>query len=212
MTTYGYGINKGKREVYTKEEADVRYVLRDNLAIINGTLKPDSGRPEYWIATLTYPSGFTQNNSVVTSVMVKGLATEATAWSCGSVFNTANTLAGEAPIAVRLKESEISLSIRHIVLSKDDYPSIATANGNMSFKLVLMKHEVLDSEYTLGDVNGDGVIDSQDLNLLSGYIQGTNTLTEQQIKAADINKDGILDTADVNKLNQYILGNIDSLE
>ena len=50
--------------------------------------------------------------------------------------------------------------------------------------------------YVIGDVNGDGVIDEKDVNLLSKYLFVTvpvNFITQ----AADINGDGKIDEDDV---------------
>ena len=56
-----------------------------------------------------------------------------------------------------------------------------------------------------GDINGDGVVSADDLELLQGYVLGSNKLTEAQAKTADINGDGKTDVYDVVKLRKLIL-------
>ncbi len=67
-------------------------------------------------------------------------------------------------------------------------------------------------EYTLDDVNEDGSITQADLTLVQNYIQGTQALTDKQLKAADVNKDGSINTGDTFKLTQYLNGAISSFE
>lgn len=52
------------------------------------------------------------------------------------------------------------------------------------------------SELKLGDVNGDGVVDSDDAVLVLRYSVGLENLNSNQIMAADINCNGIVDAND----------------
>lgn len=61
---------------------------------------------------------------------------------------------------------------------------------------------------TIGDLNGDGVIDENDYNLLKYYIDGNQELTNEQIKVADTNGDGVIDEKDKEILNDFINGEI----
>ncbi len=56
-----------------------------------------------------------------------------------------------------------------------------------------------------GDINADGTVSSDDLELLQGYVLGKNKLTEAQSKTADVNGDGKTDVYDVVKLRKLIL-------
>ena len=61
-------------------------------------------------------------------------------------------------------------------------------------------------DYTIGDVNGDGLVNIGDVTdlisiLLSGNTEGIN------FEIADINGNGVLDIDDVTKLISYVLGN-----
>lgn len=55
---------------------------------------------------------------------------------------------------------------------------------------------VTENDYILGDVNGDGIVNSYDANLVTEYIMGEISFTEKQFKAADMNKDGEITPSD----------------
>ena len=63
----------------------------------------------------------------------------------------------------------------------------------------------------LGDVNGDGYIDSADAMLCLRYSVGLEELTEEQKKAADVNHDSFVDAGDAIKILRYDAKLIDSL-
>lgn len=56
----------------------------------------------------------------------------------------------------------------------------------------------------LGDVNDDGSITLEDINLITSHINNTMLLTSQNFAAADVNKDGKLTNEDSNKIKFYI--------
>lgn len=56
----------------------------------------------------------------------------------------------------------------------------------------------------LGDINGDGVVDQSDLDIILNSVKNGANLTEEQFKCADINKDGIVDMEDVYLLRDEI--------
>lgn len=49
---------------------------------------------------------------------------------------------------------------------------------------------ITENDYVLGDVNGDGIVSSDDASLIQQYIMGEISFTGRQFKAADMNKDG----------------------
>lgn len=66
-------------------------------------------------------------------------------------------------------------------------------------------------QYTLGDVNEDGDINTQDaLNILQYYV-GLVELTEPQMMAANVNKDSEVNTQDALKILRYYVG-LDTIE
>lgn len=70
-------------------------------------------------------------------------------------------------------------------------------------KTALPASSTVTVNYVTGDVNGDGVIDIKDVNLLSQYLSGkvpVNFISQ----AADINGDSIIDNTDLDILTSYV--------
>ena len=51
--------------------------------------------------------------------------------------------------------------------------------------------------FTVGDINNDGVIDSNDRDMIAEYVVGLRTFTDDEFYCADINGDGIISNADI---------------
>lgn len=56
--------------------------------------------------------------------------------------------------------------------------------------------------FQAGDLDGDGRLTVQDLNLLGAYLRGERGLTDDQIRAADVDQDGRITEADWQVLQQ----------
>ena len=63
----------------------------------------------------------------------------------------------------------------------------------------------LETEFTIGDVNGDKKINLDDTKIISDYLNGSISLSKIQLKVADVNKDSIVDTDDLNYINKYLM-------
>ena len=63
-------------------------------------------------------------------------------------------------------------------------------------------------EYALGDVNGDGEIDTADAALVYAYYNSKVELNAEQLARADVNGDGTVDTADAALIYAYYNGKI----
>ena len=60
-------------------------------------------------------------------------------------------------------------------------------------------------EYTLyGDLNNDGILDNNDVDKLSRYLNGSTGLDNQARKNADVNGDGVINNTDLTLLQNYI--------
>lgn len=62
--------------------------------------------------------------------------------------------------------------------------------------------------YIMGDVNGDGTVDSSDTNMVFRYVMEDATLeplSEIQMLAADVNGDHVVDSSDTNMLFRYVM-------
>ncbi len=61
------------------------------------------------------------------------------------------------------------------------------------------------TDYTLyGDLNNDGILDNNDIDKLSRYLNGNTGLDNQARKNADVNGDGVINNTDLTLLQNYI--------
>ena len=58
--------------------------------------------------------------------------------------------------------------------------------------------------YLLGDVTGDGKVNTRDLNRLYAHVNGTNPLTGDAFACGDVTGDGKINTRDLNRLYAHI--------
>ena len=54
-----------------------------------------------------------------------------------------------------------------------------------------------------GDINGDGKVNTSDVNRANLHAKGKNILTGYEFACADVNGDGKVNTSDVNRLNLH---------
>ena len=64
----------------------------------------------------------------------------------------------------------------------------------------------------IGDVNGDGAVNSVDLLRTQKHILGLEKLTGPYLTAADSNRDGKVDSVDLLRTQKYILKLLESLQ
>lgn len=153
---FGFCENKGKHEVYTKEQTDnllagkansvhthddryytetemkttlENYKLKGDFAVITGSL--DKGND----TSISYPSGFTKDNCVVIAVQFQH-PNKTEKWRTGSAFDSSNMF-GSIPCKVVLQDT-IVVTVRNLGF----YTTGVTETEitvNMNYKLVLMK-------------------------------------------------------------------------
>lgn len=133
-------------------------------------------------------------------------------WATGTTFDSSSYVSGSLPIRAYIQNNGIVIQAKNIQLV-DKQDVIIHDGPDFKYKIVLMKlPDISDTEYTLGDVNGDGQITQADLTLVQNYMTDTQPLTDKQLKAADVNKDGKINSGDTYKFAQYLNGTISSLE
>lgn len=69
---------------------------------------------------------------------------------------------------------------------------------------------IIDSKYILGDVNGDGYVDTFDAIVILQSAASLRTLTDDEKQAANVSGDDYVDTFDAIKILQLVAGLIDS--
>lgn len=76
--------------------------------------------------------------------------------------------------------------------------------------LALLASVTFANSGTLGDINGDGEVNVQDVTLTMRHVLELETLDSEQQKRADVNGDGEINVLDVTLIMQYALGLIDT--
>ena len=91
-----------------------------------------------------------------------------------------------------------------IIFVNYDFNQAANAGKSFKANLLIQKSEL---RYDFGDINADGIVDANDLEIVNNYINGNNGLNKYEFLAADVNEDNIIDELD----NDIILANINGL-
>lgn len=81
-----------------------------------------------------------------------------------------------------------------------------TAIGLVFTNISYVSSYAVDSSYTLGDVNTDGIIDARDLLRTRRVLLGRDRLTSNFRTLGDINEDGTLNVLDLLEMKQVVLG------
>lgn len=84
----------------------------------------------------------------------------------------------------------------------------ATSGALRTYSLTVVR-EGEEQDFVLGDVNGDGLIDTVDALMILQYAAGNGTLDKTSLLAADVNKDGVADVVDALQILQYTAGTTD---
>ena len=88
--------------------------------------------------------------------------------------------------------------------------TVSTIDGSISATCTVTvtngEQDVSQTPYPVGDLNGDGLINVQDVTLLMQHILMITPLDDAILPLADINDDGSINVVDVTLLMQYTLG------
>lgn len=108
-----------------------------------------------------------------------------------------------------LYPGDFSDKMKQLVLKyQTDHTAVIQGDLNLDEKIdkndLELERRVL--ETLNADINGDGVIDQKDFDLLKHYIDGTGTLTTEQLEKADVNFDGVIDNKDLQIIQEFIDG------
>ena len=198
-------INQIKQELANVEDGS-SYVLKNNIAILKGiqnVTAEENERLDYTFS-VSYPSGFSKDNCIVLA-----FGSRYSNNNKGFSFGTRDSYGSSGAFVETAFGKSVTLLSDKIVAHF--YFLYAGASHNKSeysieYEIVLMKIPSYEEgvDYTLGDVNGDGKIDNDDMEAVRKYILTAEALTTKQFAAADINKDGEVDAVDMTLLQRMI--------
>ena len=90
----------------------------------------------------------------------------------------------------------------------DDEKKRADVNGDGVIDAgdtVKILNMIIDKNAVFGDVNGDGKLTHEDVDLIKNYDYGIGSLTDDEKKRADVNEDGNVDAGDSVMISQLLL-------
>lgn len=215
-TEYETLLNQLKSELESVEDGSA-FLLKNNIVMLRGFIDVTGqigGNSLSGDKIIQFPEGFNSENSVVLAISFNIKDHANFVGGYGTLADYANVMAltsGGIGKQVIIRKQSNDMLLKAWFQTEGNLAESMT-NYSYEYKIILMKYQIASTEYTLGDVNGDGEITQDDLTMISNYLAKTTALTEKQFMAADVTKDGKVDSADINKLNQYLLGNIPSLD
>jgi hypothetical protein len=121
------------------------------------------------------------------------------AWSLSGNSSAGTAISAGGLLTVGADETAETLAIRAAEAGAGGRSATATA------------HVAPATGFLLGDVNGDELVNMQDVLLAYQYFRGKAALDGAQLLAADVNGDSAVTMQDVLTLYQYFRGNIASL-
>lgn len=152
---------------------------------------------------MTYAEGeaFDPTGMVVTATYDNGKTRDVTAYVTYDVKN------------VTADKTTVTISFPYVMYHNEENGTSMTTGINSTTPITTLQlaigEDVPSGDTALGDVNGDGEIDTQDAGLIISYYYGNVEFTEKQMTDADVNKDGEVDTQDAGLIISYYYGNID---
>ena len=124
----------------------------------------------------------------------------------GKTFTAKITTTGRAVYSEAVKLDNSGANIP--VLADGMIPVVYDSLDEVWRKADLEGDSVTATCSALGDVDGDGRINVADASILSYYVKGLSTLSEDRFVCADVDGDGELTANDSNTIKDYILSKI----
>jgi hypothetical protein len=91
-------------------------------------------------------------------------------------------------------------------VNKSSLVDLSNVSGYTSSSLSGKTTVVVDKTGIFGDVNGDGIIDIQDVTEIQKYLANLTTLSSSQLANADIDGDGEISIKDATEIQKYLAG------
>ena len=173
-----------------------KYISGSDIRVLEGSVNIDADEQGHnnFAINIDYPEGFNKDNCVPISCGVQMIKIRGYNY-VGNFVDSWSLMNGASTRYLNLEDDKIVLDIIN---------PTTDATYEYKYKIVLLKYEQKEIKYTLGDVNGDGNIDKNDLQMIQDYMMGKIPLTVQQYKAADLDGDGQVTSADYVRLKNQL--------
>lgn len=174
----------------------LKYISGSNIIVLEGNINIDANEQgnNNFAINIDYPEGFNKDNCVPISCGVQMIKIRGYNY-VGNFVDSWSLMNGASTRYLNLEDDKIVLDIIN---------PTTDATYEYKYKIVLLKYEQKEIKYTLGDVNNDGNINKDDLQMIQDYMMGKVSLTVQQYKAADLDGDGQVTSADYVRLKNQL--------
>ena len=106
--------------------------------------------------------------------------------------------------------SELTLEgIQYYIVATDGFNSVSKGTAAEPYFVVVKDASVISR---MGDVDGNGVVDTKDALMIMQCINGDLIMTDDEFKRANLNGDEELSSVEALRILQYINGNVSTLD
>ena len=106
--------------------------------------------------------------------------------------------------------SDLSLDgLEYYIVATDGMNAVSKGTAEVPYRVIIKDASVISR---IGDVDGNGIVDTKDALMLIQCINGDLIMTDDEFRRADLNGDGILTSVEALRILQYINGKVNTLE
>ena len=210
-------------EIDLKDDTSFEFAHHDSdiTALVNGTPVEDYVVVD---SDSTWESNFNTSGGVRLSYGVyftakgepTGVTVSGTATSFGSdtddvTIQLIKSGASEASYETVVKGNSASYSIKGVAPGTYTMKVMKNKNITREYTVTVSSNNVTQNVYLclLGDVNDDGLLNTDDYSMIKAYAMGDATFDDVQKSAADLTHDGAVDAYDAICLDLYLNGLIE---
>lgn len=217
------GISSGKMEEFILDNVEIREANEYKIIVSDTENEETNKEDNEYLVKIRYSD---------LEVTAEQIVTEKTDYALVKISNNGNTTTQNTRLNI-IKNDEIvdmmiiediqaddcqviwvNLKDKYLEKDKDTKLKFEVSNDveeisniNNDYILTVVNYPEEDPDDTkLGDINANGIIDTEDARMIFKYYIGATTLTEEQMRKADVTKDNIIDTQDARKILLYCVG------
>ena len=106
--------------------------------------------------------------------------------------------------------SELTLAgLEYYIVASDGTNSISKGDEEVPYFVIIKDASAISR---IGDVDGNGVVDTKDALMIMQCINGDLIMTDDEFKRADLNGNNVLESVEALRILQYINGNVSTLD